>query len=70
MKTKTTAGGCRHPMRYYYQSGQSTISYAIATSILVLSLFVPWGGNQAAVVQFLEGARKLHQNVTYVLSLP
>lgn len=54
----------------YRQNGQSTIGYAIATSIMVFSLFVPWGNNPAAVVQFMEHARALHQNVTYVLSLP
>lgn len=60
--------GCKR--RRSKQLGQSTISYAIATSIMVFALFVPWNGNPSAIVQFMQGARQLHQNVTYVLSLP
>ena len=60
----------KRPLGLYSQKGQSTITYAIATSIMVISLFVPWNGNQAAIVQFMEGVRDYHKNVTYVLSLP
>ncbi len=52
------------------QKGQSTVSYIIATSVMVVALFVPWGGQPSAVVQFLEGARALHAASTYNLSLP
>jgi hypothetical protein len=71
MKREPTVAGCAKPgSSRYYQRGQSTVGYAIATSIMVLSLFVPWGGNPAAIVQFMDGVRELYQNVTFVLSLP
>lgn len=50
--------------------GQSTVSYIIGTSVMVIALFVPWGGQPSAMVQFMEGVRALHATSTYSLSLP
>ncbi len=55
---------------YKRMSGQSTVGYTIATGAMVLALFVPWGGDPAPMVQFMEAVRELHGNSTYVLSLP
>jgi len=51
-------------------NGQSTVSYIIGTSVMVIALFVPWGGQPSAMVQFMEGVRALHAASTYSLSLP
>jgi hypothetical protein len=51
-------------------SGQSTVSYIVATGAIVIALFVPFGGQQSAMVQFMDGVRSLHANGTYSLSLP
>lgn len=52
------------------QSGQSTVGYVIATSVLVIALFVPIGGQPSAMVQFMDAVRDLHANSTHTLSLP
>lgn len=51
-------------------SGQSLTEYLVATSALLVALFVPWNGEQSAVVQFLQAVRAFHANASYALSLP
>lgn len=51
-------------------SGQSLTEYLVATSALLVALFVPWNGDQSAVVQFLEAVRTFHASASYALSLP
>lgn len=51
-------------------SGQSLTEYLVATSALLVALFVPWNGEQSAVVQFLEAVRTFHASASYALSLP
>lgn len=50
--------------------GQSLTEYTVITSALLVALFVPWNGEQAPVVQFLEAVRAFHANASYALSLP
>jgi len=57
-------------MSYRKTKGQSSVGYVIGTSVLVIALFVPWGGQPSAMVQFMEGVRALHANSSYSLSLP
>ncbi len=50
--------------------GQASVEYTIATVILIVALFVPWNGERAPVVLFLEAVRDFYANASFVLSLP
>jgi len=52
------------------QSGQAIPEYAIIAFLMIVALFVPWGGQPSAVAQFLNAVRTYHTQASYPLSLP
>lgn len=50
--------------------GQITTEYLVVTLALVLALFIPWDGQQSAIVQVLQAVRLFHANSSFPLSLP
>lgn len=53
-----------------YTQGSISIEWIIATSTLVVALFVPYNGEDSAVSMFLKAVRDAHANSSYSLSLP
>ncbi len=54
-----------------YQSGSSTVEYAIGTSAVIASLFLPIPGFDASLITvFLDALKEFQDNTTYLISLP
>jgi len=56
--------------RQKQQRGQTMSEYAIVFFMLLVALFVPWGGEPSAVARFLDAVRTYHTQASFPLSLP
>lgn len=52
------------------QAGHVSAEWIVATTALVVALFVPFDGDHSAVAMFVQAVKDFHANSMYSLSLP